>query len=166
MLEKLDDRELEAVLAHELAHVARRDYPVVWVATLLRDAFFYLPTSWMAYRQLQREKETACDDLAVGATDRPLSLASALGKVWHQAVSGGALGTAQPLVGVPETIETRIERLLGPRNSVATGARSRSVALAIGGSGLAGLLTVEALSIAAALASMGCGPLGTLVKVV
>jgi Zn-dependent protease with chaperone function len=166
MLEKLDERELEAVLAHELAHVARRDYPVVWVATLLRDAFFYVPTSWMAYCQLQQEKETACDDLAVAATHRPLSLASALGKVWHQAIGGRAFATAQPLVGIRESIATRIERLLAQRKPVKTRSRSRLVSLGIGGSGLVGLLAVEALSVAAAVASMGCGPLAAFLKTI
>lgn len=56
IVEHLDRRELEAVLAHELAPVARRDYLMGWLATMLRDAFFYLPTSWIAHRQLQQEK--------------------------------------------------------------------------------------------------------------
>jgi hypothetical protein len=165
MVEHLDQRELEAVLAHELAHVARRDYLVVWLATVLRDAFFYLPTSWAAYRQLQREKEPACDDLAAGATARPLALASALGKVWHQAV-GGRLGTVQPLVGVSKSIDTRIERLLCPPRPAARRPRSRLIAPVIGGSGLAGLLALEGLGVAAILAPMGCGPLTTFLKLV
>src|SRR5439155_7584396 len=99
-------------LAHELGHVARRDYLVIWLATVLRDAFCYLPTSWAAYRQLQREKELACDDLAVAATNRPLALASALAKVWQQAVSAPTLATVQPFMEASEAIEGRIERLL------------------------------------------------------
>ncbi len=39
MVEHLDRRELEAVLNHELEHVARHDYFVTWLATVLRDAF-------------------------------------------------------------------------------------------------------------------------------
>ena len=166
MVEHLDQRELEAVLAHELAHAARRDYLVIWLATVLRDAFFYLPTSWAAYRQLQREKEVACDDLAAGVTSRPLALASALGKVWHQATGGSNLGTAQALVGVGECIESRIVRLLRAPSSSVRRPRSRRIALGIGGSGLAGLLALEALSIAAILAPMGCGPVATFLKIV
>src|SRR5260370_5168573 len=56
MVERLDRHELDAVLAHELAHIARRDYLVIWLATVLRDAFFYLPTSHAVYAQLPREK--------------------------------------------------------------------------------------------------------------
>jgi hypothetical protein len=166
MVEHLDQRELEAVLAHELAHAARRDYLVMWLTTVLRDSFFYLPTSWVAYRQLQREKEIACDDLAAGVTSRPLALASALCKVWHQATGGINLATAQPLVGIGECIEKRIVRLLRAPSIAVGRSRSRRIALGIGGSGLAGLLALEALSIAAILAPMGCGPVATFLKIV
>ena len=178
MIDQLDRRELEAVVAHELAHVARRDYLVIWLATVLRDAFCYLPTSWAAYRQLQHEKEPVCDDLAVDLTRRPLAMASALAKVWRQAVDGPALATAQHLTGggrhagrpqsmaagtVPgEGVEGRIERLLampGP-TMVARSAHqpSRRVALGIGGVGFGGLLALQALTIVVLLAVMGCGP--------
>jgi Zn-dependent protease with chaperone function len=45
MVHTLDTQELETVLAHELAHHARRDSRITWWALLLRDAFCYLPTS-------------------------------------------------------------------------------------------------------------------------
>ncbi|MBI3969309.1 MAG: M56 family metallopeptidase [Chloroflexi bacterium] len=158
MVEHLDRRELEAVLAHELGHVARRDYLVVWLATVLRDAFFYLPTSWTVYRQLQQEKELASDDLAVSLTNRPLALASALAKVWQQALGGQSLGTAPALLGADGSIERRIERLLTTSTSDVSQPRSRLVALGIGSSALIGLLIVEGLTVALTLAPMGCGP--------
>jgi len=120
IVEHLDRRELEAVLTHELEHVARRDYLMIWLATMLRDAFFYLPTSWIAYRQLQQEKELACDDLASGVTQRPLALASALAKVWLHVVEGPdeqRLAGAQALTGAQASINGRIERLLAPSAS-------------------------------------------------
>lgn len=115
ILEQLDRRELEAVLVHEFEHILRHDYLVVWLATMLRDAFFYLPTSRVAYRQIHAEKELACDDLVVGATRRPLALASALTKVWLHAVEKQQMtsfGVAQHLVERGEAINSRIERLL------------------------------------------------------
>lgn len=164
MVEQLDRRELEAVLAHELGHAARRDYLVIWLATVLRDAFVYLPTSWGAYLQLQREKESACDDLAVGTTSRPLALASALAKVWEQAVGGTALGPAQALADAGEAIEVRIERLLGGSKAVPDSPRSRLVALGVGVSALVGLLALEALTVVVMLAPMGCGPAAPLAR--
>lgn len=172
LLQRLDRRELEAVLAHELAHAARRDYPVTWLATLLRDAFFYLPTSWMAHRQLQRDKELACDDLAIHTTKRPLALASALSKVWRQALGGPTLRTAQSLAGASALIEARIERLLAPSrpgigresSRARPDARPRCIALGIGAAALLGLVTVEVANAALVLAPMGCGPAAMLGK--
>jgi beta-lactamase regulating signal transducer with metallopeptidase domain len=122
MVEHLDQRELEAVITHELAHVARRDTLVFWVARMLRDAFWYLPTSRTAYHLLEQEKELACDDLAVAVTRRPLALASALTKVWLQAVHGASsspFGTAQHLEGTQQQMVERIERLMASSSSSA-----------------------------------------------
>jgi Zn-dependent protease with chaperone function len=123
MLSHLDQQELEAVLTHELEHVARRDYLIIFLATVLRDAFFYLPTSRMAYRQLQREKELICDELTVRVTQRPLALASALAKIWLHAAETPRLalfGAAQPLAERGEALNTRIERLLAPQTALHT----------------------------------------------
>jgi len=115
MVEKLDQQELEAVLAHELQHVARFDYLIVLLATVLRDAFFYLPTSRKAYRQLQQEKELVCDDLVVRATRRPLALASALTKVWLHRIETpqyAMMGGAQLLANGSTLTDYRIQRLM------------------------------------------------------
>lgn len=159
LIDHLDDRELESVLAHELAHAARRDYLAIGLATVLRDAFFYLPTSWAAYRQLQREKEPACDDLAVGATRRPLALASALAKVWQQALDERSVPSlGQALTGAGESVEGRIERLLAqPERPVARRCPRRRAWL-VGSATVAGLLAIEAVSLIVMLAPLGCSP--------
>ncbi len=118
MLEQLDESELEAVLTHELVHVSRNDYLVNWIAIVLRDAFFYLPTSRIAYRQLRCEKELACDDVVVQTTRQPLALASALMKVWLSVVnttpSSGGSPLMQTFVRSDELIADRVNRLLAP----------------------------------------------------
>lgn len=113
MIRELDFDELETVLAHELSHAARHDFMVNWLATVLRDAFFYLPTSRAAYREFKRDNELACDDQAAGATGQPLALASALAKVWYHFASGSAPLLGQSLVAPSRCcpIEDRIERL-------------------------------------------------------
>jgi len=170
-LDHLDLRELEAVLAHELGHVARRDYLAVWLATVLRDAFCYLPTSRAAHRQLQREKELACDDLAVRVTGRPLALASALTKVWQPALSSSSPYLAQPFSGDDGSIEGRIERLLaGPaptaNDDLSPGGHPRLPAIAVAGSALAALVVLQGANAALLLAPMGCGPASALAKLV
>lgn len=160
MLERLDGEELEAVLAHELAHIARRDYLAVWLATILRDAFCYLPPSWAAYRQLQQEKEVACDELTVALTGRPLALASALVKAWQPSLGGPRGILAPALVGSGDAIEGRIARLLAPTGQRAGqwephGAARVGVAGAVA---FAGFALIGALGLVVALALLGCGP--------
>ena len=77
-LELLDDEELEGVLAHELAHIARRDNVLAWGVSLVRDLAFFVPGAGWALRALHREREVAADHDAVAVTGRPAALASGL----------------------------------------------------------------------------------------
>lgn len=81
LLASLDDEELEGVLAHELAHVWRRDTLVATALGALRDLTFFVPGGGWAVRQLHRERELAADQVAVRVTKRPGALASGLLKV-------------------------------------------------------------------------------------
>jgi Zn-dependent protease with chaperone function len=164
MLEHLDGHELEAVLAHELGHAARHDAQAVWLATVLRDAFIYLPTSHRAYRQFQADKELASDELAVRVTGRPLALASALAKVWQEALGGPGFGAAHAFAGEGPSIEQRIERLLEDRRWQQPVAPSRPAGRAsIGASVLVGLLAIQAAGVLAmVLDPMSCSPLSPL----
>ena len=123
LVEHLDGRELQAVLGHEMVHLARRDHLVRWLARLLRDATAHLPGSWYALQALEADEELTADALAVAATQRPLAMASALGKVWRAIVA-----TPQPtgVVGVPvyagasaAQLEERVTRLVEGRASCA-----------------------------------------------
>lgn len=172
MLVHLDGRELEAVLAHELAHAARRDSLVVWLGTILRDAFCYLPTSWAAYRQLQQEKELACDDLAVAVTGRPLALASALAKTWQESLTGPEVGRslaplhggAQPLADSSQSAEGRIRRLLAHSPPTEKAVQASGMPLGLGALGLTSVLLTQGATVLALLAPMGCSPLATLAR--
>lgn len=162
MLEHLDAREREAVLAHELAHIARRDALIGWIAHTLRDAFWYVPTSWAVYRQLQQEKELASDDLALSLTHRPVGLASALAKVWQATVPFSASSPGLALVGMESSIEGRITRLLYPEAQTNGVRETRWLSLGSVLLALVGLVMIEAVMIAGLLSTMGCGPLAPL----
>jgi Zn-dependent protease with chaperone function len=108
LLDVLDHEELEAVLAHEVAHIHRRDVLVKWIVRAFSAAFAWLPTSWLIPTLLDREREKACDDLAVMWTGKPLALAEAMIVVWQRRAPGFAAGVA--VAAGP--LEERIARLL------------------------------------------------------
>jgi len=61
MLEQLSRDELESLLAHELAHVKRRDHWVRWLEMLVTALFWWLPLVWLARRALRSAEEQCCD---------------------------------------------------------------------------------------------------------
>ncbi|MGH7201210.1 MAG: M56 family metallopeptidase, partial [Planctomycetaceae bacterium] len=62
------DEELRAVLAHEIAHVRRRDFPAVCLAQCVTVLHFYHPlVHWLA-RRLRLDQELAADALAASVT--------------------------------------------------------------------------------------------------
>ncbi|MGH8932391.1 MAG: M56 family metallopeptidase [Egibacteraceae bacterium] len=82
VLDALDDCELEGLIAHELAHVRRRDTLLGLVVGLVRDLAFFLPPLHLAARWLRSEQEESADQLATTHTRRPVALASSILKVW------------------------------------------------------------------------------------
>jgi TonB family protein len=62
-----DGDRIRVVLAHELAHVRRRDWAIQILAASLRAALWFNPIVWVACRRLRHESEHACDDAVLGA---------------------------------------------------------------------------------------------------
>ena len=131
----LDAQEVEGLLAHEIAHVARRDALVALAVGLFSDLTFFLPTVHLVQRWLRREREESADEWASAHTRRPAALASGILKVWERAVPrtmaiqgcGAVPATAalprpwlpfrgrQPqLSGAARTVAARVERLVAP----------------------------------------------------
>ena len=101
--------QLEALLAHELAHIRRHDYLVNVLQMLAETLFFYHPAVWWVSKRMRVERELCCDDIAVDACGDALSYAQALTKVARLQLTrpGMALGaTGGPFL-------QRIQRLLG-----------------------------------------------------
>jgi beta-lactamase regulating signal transducer with metallopeptidase domain len=61
----LSPRQLEAVIAHELAHIQRFDYLANIVQIAAETLLFYHPAVWWVNRSIRREREHCCDDAAV-----------------------------------------------------------------------------------------------------
>lgn len=141
----LDAQELDALLAHEVAHICRRD-PLLTVLTgVCRDLTFFLPAIHLATVWLRREQEEAADDLAARCTRRPGALASTILKVWEaqagraQVVNACAAvaPAAVPWLRLPARqgprlqphVLVRVQRLISPLQAVTRRPRRRDLGL-------------------------------------
>lgn len=116
----LSPAQQEALLAHELAHVVRRDPAWFALSFLLERLFFFQPLNRLARRQLAELAEVACDDWAVRWTGARLALASCLTEVAGWSVAARPRHVALPgLAGSRSRLGQRVERLLDDRRSPA-----------------------------------------------
>jgi beta-lactamase regulating signal transducer with metallopeptidase domain len=108
-----DDAALEAVVAHEMSHVARRDALTQQLSLLHRAIFWFSPLAWWLDRHLADLAEEASDEAALhcGADCNEYAkillgffeaLQTSPGRVWWQGVSMAKTGQA----------EKRVERIL------------------------------------------------------
>ena len=137
-LNGLTMEQLEAVLAHELAHVRRLDYLANLLQTIVETVFFYHPAVWWVSRRMRIHREDCCDDRAVRAITTPLTYASALLKL-HELRDGVRVpASAICLSATGGSLKKRIHRVLGLDEPLQTAPTWRLAA------GIAGLLIVVA----------------------
>ena len=72
---------LEALLAHELAHVRRFDYLVNLIQSAIEILLFYHPAVWWLSQRIRSEREQIADDLAASELGEPRRLALALSEL-------------------------------------------------------------------------------------
>lgn len=77
-LAHLDPEQLEAVLAHELAHILRRDYLWNMIQTVVETLFFFHPAVWWLGGRTRQLRELCCDDIALSCCNDPVVFATAL----------------------------------------------------------------------------------------
>ena len=127
LLAGLSMPQVEAILAHELAHVRRHDYAALLLQTVVETVLFYHPGVWWLTRRLNLEREQCCDDLAAVASGNRRDYAAALAAV-------ETVRFAMPALAVtgsrPSDLRQRIGRLLGIHVPVRP-QRVRTAALAL-----------------------------------
>lgn len=101
---------LEALLAHELAHIRRHDYLINMLQGTAEALLFYHPAVWWVSKQIRIERELCCDDVAVAASGDVLTYARALAELESLRPAHASLAVA----AAGGSLVNRIRRLLAP----------------------------------------------------
>lgn len=133
----LSPSQMEAILAHELAHIRRFDYLVNGLQNLVETVLFYHPAVWWVSGEMRREREHCCDDLAVALVGSRVTYAGALATLEEsrqRALTFGVAATGGDLLA-------RVRRVLGapaPRRQQPSMLLAAAVLVGVGAVGLAG----------------------------
>jgi beta-lactamase regulating signal transducer with metallopeptidase domain len=109
------DEEIEAMLAHELAHARRSDPLLLALCRAVEVVLFFQPLLPIARRRLVEEIEILCDDRAARTTGDPAALASCLAEVATWIVAGTPEARAIAMAAGRSRLEQRVGLLLDRR---------------------------------------------------
>ena len=129
----LDDDELASILAHEEAHILRRDNLRGLLESLIVAVFWFHPLVWLAQRALGRAREEACDEFVAGS--QPVeTYAAALARMCRGALAPRVAGISCMAGGF---LKERIENLMRYQQTIRSAVSHRltvaiSAALVIG----------------------------------
>ncbi len=121
----LNEAQLRAVIAHELAHIRRFDAFVNVFQVAVETLLFYHPAVWWLNKRIRAERENCCDDVALSVCGNPAEYARALALMeeWRVAPSFAMAANRSPLA-------SRVARLLG-LGEKGSGLRNAGVAFGI-----------------------------------
>lgn len=112
LLTGLSTSQVEAVLAHELAHILRNDFLVNLILSFLEGIFFYHPAVWWISERIRQEREHCCDDMAVNITEDKKEYAETLALVATHSIHSPKM--AMTMQGNKQHLMIRIKRLFQP----------------------------------------------------
>ena len=105
----LSPAQVNAILAHELAHIRRHDFLVNLLQTFAETVLFYHPAVWWISARIRTEREHCCDLVALSVCGDAVSYAEALVELesWRTVHSRLAIAATGG------TLLTRVRRVLG-----------------------------------------------------
>jgi beta-lactamase regulating signal transducer with metallopeptidase domain len=152
VMAELSANEISAILIHEFAHLRCWDDWTNFFQKLVRAGFFFHPSVWWVDRRLALEREIACDDAVLAATNQAHDYARCLVDLAEKSLVRRSLAMAQAAVHRVQHISVRIGKILDSSRPHAT--RVSKIALA-DVAGLAGLCLIALLQSPALIAFQG-----------
>jgi beta-lactamase regulating signal transducer with metallopeptidase domain len=113
--EDWSEDERSSALFHELSHIKRADFVSMLLVRASLAAFWWNPLCWLVYRELRKEQEIACDELALRAGIRPSAYAASL--LAFRRSAGLRWDPSAALLGFAgrSSLETRLTAVLGQK---------------------------------------------------
>jgi len=111
LVNQLSTSEIEAILAHELAHIKRHDFLVNLFQIVTEIAFYFHPAIWYISSRIRYERENCCDDMAINHTKSSIGYAKTLVKLQELQVQN--IQPALAFSGEGNSFSNRIKRILG-----------------------------------------------------
>lgn len=115
----LSPRQLELIIGHELAHVARFDYLFNLAQLFVETVLFYHPAVHFVGRAVRLERENCCDDAVVERTGETLAYAKALTEIEGLRCSAGLRPAAAATGGDLKLRITRLVAMPDPQRGAA-----------------------------------------------
>jgi bla regulator protein BlaR1 len=139
IIDRLTPAQLEAVIAHEMCHVRRRDNLTASIHMVVETIFWFHPLAWWIRTQLVAERERACDEEVVSLTGDPQVYAEAILTVCR-------LYLESPLVCVSgvtgSNLKKRIEAIVSNRVALSLNVAKKVVLTVAGVAALAAPIVV------------------------
>jgi TonB family protein len=109
------EERVRIVLAHELAHIERRDWVVQVTAEVVRSIFWFNPLVWMACRRLRHDSEQAADDAVLNGGIEGASYATHLVELAQAFNAHRRTWLPAPAIVRPSSLERRVRAMLNDR---------------------------------------------------
>ena len=132
------DVDLDHVLLHELAHLARRDDWTNLAARLAAAVLAVHPVAAWVLQRIEREREIACDDWVVSMTGQPRPYAASLTRLFELCLARRRMLLASGMAERASHLGDRIQALLHRRGDLT--ARVSVTRLVLGSLALAALV--------------------------
>jgi beta-lactamase regulating signal transducer with metallopeptidase domain len=84
-INRLNPNEVEAILAHEIAHILRKDYLFNIIQSIIEALFYFHPAVWWLSSVVRSERENCCDDVAIKICGNSMTYAKSLVSVQEMA---------------------------------------------------------------------------------
>ena len=123
-LRDLTPAEQRALLAHETAHLLRRDGAWLVVAAVVQTVAWWQPLTRLAVARLRQSMELCCDDWAAARLPDRMALAECLVKVGEWGVAAPAGLPLAAFTSRGSTLRERVERLMDGDSSGRAAART------------------------------------------